>query len=195
MVINDKIEFTDLIGHHTFLYGETNTKKTYYTAKFVDFLLKINFVNPQEISILDFAPKLRYINNMKVGGRIQDYSSVSLKCKYVQFEGEVIPPRLISKNKIELFNNICHNFKITSRLLETFREDPTKVLIINDISIYLHLGNKESLLDIIYRAKTFFGNSYYGKSINSEFSPLLSILEKKRVEFLIKNIENSILMK
>ncbi|MFX0027516.1 MAG: hypothetical protein ACFE8M_14035 [Candidatus Hermodarchaeota archaeon] len=195
MVINDKIEFTDLIGHQTFLYGEIDTKKTYYTAKFVDFLLKINLVNPQEISILDFAPKLRYINNLKVGGQIQDYSSESLKCNYIQFEGEIIPPRLSSKNKKELFNNLCHNFKITSGLLKKFREAPTKVLIINDISIYLHLGNKANLLDIIRRAKTFFGNSYYGKSIKSKFFSLLSILEKKRVEYLIKNIENSVLMK
>jgi hypothetical protein len=43
----------------------------------------------------------------------------------------------------------------------------------------------------INKSSTFFGNAYYGSSINSEFSKLLSVKEKNKVEFLIKNIENS----
>ncbi|MFX1256638.1 MAG: hypothetical protein ACFFAN_02175, partial [Promethearchaeota archaeon] len=69
MKFNDGLDFNDFIGHHTILYGETNTKKTYYTAKFVQFLLQVKKVDPKNISILDFAPKLFKMYNLKIGGK------------------------------------------------------------------------------------------------------------------------------
>ena len=71
--------FKDYVGHHTLLYGETNTKKTFYTAKFVQFLVESDY-DPLKISILDFAPKMTTINNLKIGGRIIDFYEDSKKC-------------------------------------------------------------------------------------------------------------------
>ena len=180
-----------LIGKKTLIYGETNTGKTHYTAKFVQFLLQFEKYEPKEISILDFAPKLTYFDNLKIGGRIHDYYENSKKCNYINFEGEIIPPRLKAQSKNELFNNICHNFKRVFEILEKYNNKPTKVLIINDISIYLHLGHNKYLFNTIDKSDTFFGNTYYGSSIVSNFSKLLSIKEKSRVETLIKKVKNS----
>lgn len=191
MKLINYLNFDECIGRSTLLYGETDTKKTLYTAKFVQFLLESKKINPQEISILDFAPKLAFFKNLKIGGRIQDYYNESIKCKNFIFEGEIIPPRLKAKSKSELYKNICSNYKITSKILNNFKENPTDFLIINDISIYLHLGSKRYILETIFRVNTFFGNSYYGTSIKSKFPTLLSINEKKKVNFLIKNIKNS----
>lgn len=187
----NNIDFQKFFGQYTLIYGETNTQKTYLTAKFVKFLLESKKINPQEISILDFAPKLAFFKDLKIGGRIQDYYNKSIKCKNFIFEGEIIPPRLKAKSKSELYKNICSNYKITSKILNNFKENPTDFLIINDISIYLHLGSKRYILETIFRVNTFFGNSYYGTSIKSKFPTLLSINEKKKVNFLIKNIKNS----
>lgn len=191
MKLINYLNFDECIGHSTLLHGETDTKKTLYTAKFVKFLLESKKINPQEISILDFAPKLAFFKDLKIGGRIQDYYNKSIKCKNFIFEGEIIPPRLKAKSKSELYKNICSNYKITSKILNNFKENPTDFLIINDISIYLHLGSKRYILETILRVNTFFGNSYYGTSIKSKFPTLLSINEKKKVNFLIKNIKNS----
>ncbi len=191
MKLINYLNFDECIGRSTLLYGETDTKKTLYTAKFVKFLLESKKINPQEISILDFAPKLAFFKNLKIGGRIQDYYNESIKCKNFIFEGEIIPPRLKSKSKSELYKNICSNYEIISKILKKFKENPTDFLIINDISIYLHLGSKRYILETIFKVNTFFGNSYYGTSIKSKFPTLLSINEKKKVNFLIKNIKNS----
>ncbi len=180
-----------LIGKKTLIYGETNTGKTLHTAKFVQFLLEFKKFDPKEISILDFAPKLTCFDNLKVGGRIHDYYENSTRCNYINFEGEIIPPRLKAKNKNEVYINICHNFKKVNKILEIYNTNPTEVLIINDISIYLHLGPNKYLFNTINKSDTFFGNTYYGSSIVSNFSKLLSIKEKSRVETLIKNVENS----
>ncbi|MFX0103988.1 MAG: hypothetical protein ACFE75_00665 [Candidatus Hodarchaeota archaeon] len=191
MIFNDKIRFTDLIRHHTFLYGETNTKKTYYTAKFVQFLTESRHFNPKEISILDFAPKLSVIKNVKIGGKIKDFYENSIICNNLYFEGEITPPRLNARNRKELYENACKNYRKTYKLLKFFNSSPTKVLIINDISIYLHIGNKNLLLKAIENSNTFFGNSYYGSSIKSDCNTLFSLREKRLVDYLIKKIEFS----
>ncbi len=190
MKFNRDLNFGNLIGQKTLIYGETNTGKTLYTANFVQFLLESKNIDPKEVSILDFAPKLTYFNDLKIGGRVQDYFENSVKCNNIKLIGEIIPPRLNAKNKNEMYSNICHNFHKIYEIIEIYNSNPTPVLIINDISLYLHLGSNKYLINTINKSNTFFGNSYYGTSIVRKFSNLLSIKEKKRVEFLIKNVDN-----
>jgi len=190
MKFNRDLNFGNLIGQKTLIYGETNTGKTLYTANFVQFLLESKNIDPKEISILDFAPKLTYFNDLKIGGRVQDYFENSVKCNNIKFIGDIIPPRLNAKNKNEMYSNICHNFHKIYEIIEIYNSSPTPVLIINDISLYFHMGGEKLLINTINKSNTFFGNSYYGTSIVRKFSNLLSIKEKKRVEFLIKNVDN-----
>ena len=178
-------------NHHTLLYGETNTNKTYQTSKFVQFLLESKEVPPKNISILDFAPNLMTIKKIKIGGKIQDFYENSMTSKNILFKGEIIPPRLKSSNKTELYQNACENFKKTSEILHLFKKDPTPILIINDISIYLHIGNIKLLLEAINKSNTFFGNSYYGSSIKRDYATLFSLREKRQVDYLIKKVEKS----
>jgi hypothetical protein len=186
-----KPRYHEFIGNSTLLYGETDTKKTLNTSEFVKFLLEIKKINPKEISILDFAPKLEIINNLKIGGKVVDYYDGASKCNNILIKGKIIPPRLNANNKKELYMNACNNYKETSTILEVFNANPTEILIINDISIYLHLGSKKYLLETILKSKTFYGNSYYGGSINQNFTKLFSLREKSKVRYLIKHIELS----
>ena len=133
MNLHNNIDYSSLIDHHTLLYGEINTKKTYYTAKFIQFLIESKPIDPKEISILDFAPPQCIIKNVKIGGKIKDFYKDSVKCNNFSFEGEIIPPRLNAKNIKELYENACKNYKITFKILNLFNENPTSILIINDI--------------------------------------------------------------
>ncbi len=191
MLFQNNFNFNNCIEHNTLLYGETNTKKTYFTAKFVQFLIESKKFDPKEICLLDFAPPLNTINNVKIGGKIKDFYKYSSKCNNISFKGEIIPPRLNAKNKKELYENACKNYKRTFKILKVFNDAPTSVLIINDISIYLHIGNTKLLLKTIKKANTFFGNSYYGSSLKRNFATLFSSREKRLVEYLIKKVEFS----
>jgi hypothetical protein len=191
MKLHDKLDFNSLVGLHTIIYGETNTGKTFYTAKFIQYLIEIKGFNPKEITILDFAPKLAYIKNLKIGGRIYDYYENSVKCNNIDFEGEIIPPRLNAKDKSDLFKIICLNFKKIYEILKIYNKNPTPVLIINDVSLYSHLGANQYLINTINKSNTFFGNAYYGDSIRNKFSKLLSIREKGRIDSLVRNIDQS----
>lgn len=191
MRYNPSLNFGNYIGQYTFLYGEANTKKTYYTARFIQFLIETKQISPKEISILDFAPPINVIKNIRIGGKIKDFYQNSVICNNIYFEGDIIPPRLNARNKKELYENACKNYKKTFKILKFFNDNPTKILIINDISIYLHIGNKNLLLKAINKSNTFFGNSYYGSSIKSDFATLFSLREKRIVEYFIKKIEYS----
>jgi len=186
-----KLDFDDLINHSTIIYGETNTYKTHQTAEFVKFLLESKNIAPKDISILDFAPSLITIKNLKVGGKIQDFYKQSDTCNNIIFKGEIIPPRLKSSNKKELFGFAQENFKKTSEILKIFDENPTKILIINDISIYLHIGGMKLLLNAINKSKTFFGNAYFGSSIKRGYATLFSLQERRKVKSLVKKVEQS----
>ncbi|MFX1313459.1 MAG: hypothetical protein ACFFHD_12710 [Promethearchaeota archaeon] len=191
MVYLKNTNFENFINHRTLLYGETDTEKTFYTAKFVQFLVETERTNLKEISILDFAPNLKIVKNLKIGGKIEDFYKESLSCNNIRFDGEIIPPRLNAQNKAELYENACKNFQKTEKLLKIFNKNPTSILIINDISIYLHIGSVKSLLESISKSDTFFGNTYYGSSIKSDFSTLFSLREKRLVKYLIKKIDFS----
>lgn len=195
MMFHEDLDFNRFIGYSTILYGETNTKKTYYTAKFVQFLIKSKNVNPKDITILDFAPKLSIINELKIGGKIEDFYDKSKECNNLSFEGEIIPPRLNANNKKELYENALENYDKTHKTLKKFNENPTPFLIINDISIYLHLGNKKYILETIKKVNTFFGNSYYGSSIKRNFATFFSIKEKRSVRNLLKRVDNAFITK
>ncbi|MFW9824778.1 MAG: hypothetical protein ACFFE4_17685 [Candidatus Thorarchaeota archaeon] len=187
----EDLDFNELIGKYTILYGNTNTDKTNLTAKFIQFLLESKKALPKEISILDFAPKLMLLEDLKIGGKIKDFYDKSIRCRNITFKGEIIPPRLNSNNKIEMYKNAYKNFKKTLHILNCFNNEPTKILIINDISIYLHMGNLKLLLRAINKSNTFFGNSYYGSSIKKDFATLFSRREKWQVDNLIKELEKS----
>ena len=187
-----KLDFIKALEHHTLLYGETNTGKTLITAEFVKYLIETTKINPNKITILDFAPQFKFFKNFKIGGRLIDFYEKSNICNYLALKKDIIPPRLNAQNKKELYENICQNYEITSEILLKYFQNPTPFLIINDMSIYLHLGNKRTLFEIIQKSNTFLGNTYYGDSIKSKIPSLLSIIERKRVEFLIKNIEYSL---
>ena len=191
MKFHDDLNFEDFIGSHTILYGETDTKKTYYTSKFVQYLIETKEMDPQEISILDFAPQLRVLMGLKIGGKIEDFYPQCIKCNNILFKGDIIPPRLRATNKQELFQYALMNYEKTHGILEKFNENPTTILIINDISIYLHHGDKNYLLETIQKSNTFFGNSYYGTSIKRNFATFLSLKEKRSVKYLVKRLDKA----
>jgi hypothetical protein len=191
MLSQNNFNFENCVGYHTLLYGETDTQKTYLTAKFVQFLIETKRVNPREISILDFAPNLNIIKNVKIGGKIVDFYKDSIICNNLYFKGDIIPPRLNARNRKELYENACKNYIKTYGTLKKFKENSTKILIINDISIYLHIGNKKLLTDSIKKSNTFFGNSYFGTTIKSDFAVQFSLREKRLVEYLIRKMDYS----
>ncbi len=189
MKFSEDVVFEELLGHRTLLFGELNTKKTYHTAKFVQFLLEAKKISPKEISILDFAPERQTTSIGKIGGKIENFYENTKRCNVIPINGKILPPRLTATNLKELDFIASANFKLLNDALNSFEQNITSFLLINDLSMYLHIGSKMRIWNVIKKSSTFFGNSYYGESINKDFAKKFSLREKKRVNFLIKRVD------
>jgi len=185
------IDYQDYIGNHTLIYGDINKGKTQYTANFVRFLVESGF-NPKEITILDFSPNLVKIKDLKVGGKLVDYYKKCESCNFIELKGVIIPPRLTARTKKEIKLIAYRNYIKTSEALDEYIKAPTEILIINDISIYLHRGNPKKILYAMKKANTFFGNSYFGTSIKRKYIFFFDYKEKRRVKYLIKKMNRII---
>ena len=181
------------MGHSTLIYGDIDTGKTLITAEFIKFLLMEKEIAPQNITILDFAPELHYLNDKKIGGKIVDFYENSINCNYLALKGKIEPPRLNAKSKKDLLNIANYNYQLTLEIIQKFNKIPTEILIINDLSIFLHKGDIKTILKAKNNAATFLANSYYGLSIKNPYSKQFDDYERNVIESILKNVDFSYL--
>jgi len=83
--------------------------------------------------------------------------------------GRIYAPRLLSRGDCgKAWMYARENAVETSRLLESYLEDPAPVLVVNDLSIHLHAGDPGLLEDAIQASTVFVGNSYWGEVLKDE---------------------------
>jgi len=63
-------------------------------------------------------------------------------------------------------------------LLYEYIQNPTEVLLINDVTLYLQAGKLETILKCIKLTKTFLATAYYGKKLVEDFGSGISMREK-----------------
>jgi len=176
-----------LLGKRTLIIGEVGSGKTALTARIVlDF---ISMGLGSEITIIDMAPE----KVSDIGGKLTDYLSSKCLESVRYFSVEIIPPRLTSRNEEEALEYAIRNFKMLKPLLEKYLSNPTRILVINDLSIYSHAGPFEDVDACIMEAETFLANSYFGKKINGKF-PKIGFRERKFIIDLLKFMDNVIVM-
>jgi len=177
-----------LLGKRTLIIGEVRSGKTVLTARIV-----LNFVSMglgSEITIIEMAPE----KVSDVGGKLTDYLCSKCLENVRYLSAEIIPPRLTSRNEEEALKYAIRNFKILKPLLEKYLSNPTRILVINDLSIYSHAGPFEDIDACIMEAETFLANSYFGKKINGKF-PKIGLRERRFIIDLLKFMDNVIVMK
>ena len=174
------VEPISLLGRNTLIIGEVGSGKTRLTAKIIDSWLRHGLGD--SITVLDFAP--RYGG---VGRGLDEYIDVG-SIRYLT-SNSFKAPRLSARDRDELEKYVENNYLLATKLIEKYVGDPTPILVINDLSIYLHKGNPSILSRVIREARTFLGNSYYGSSISSGFSAELDMIERRRVEELFPVVD------
>jgi hypothetical protein len=186
-----------LLNQHTLIIGEAGTGKTLFTAFFLAKLLEQRTYPLQSITILDFGPPKVLIDNKWIGGRIEDYIALLSpefpKINAILQQIVVLPengrlkvraPRISSHSMDEIFQLCLENYQITSRALLYYLNEPTPVLIINDVSIYLHLGGIHLLLAAIKKSKTALINGYAGNILLNDHESGISARESSIMRLL-----------
>ncbi|RLG60136.1 hypothetical protein DRN86_03170, partial [Candidatus Geothermarchaeota archaeon] len=157
-----KLKAGDLLNKRTLIIGGLKSGKTRLLAKVIKDLIKL--IPKDEITVIDMAP-----NRIgKIGGKLIDYIDLS-GIRYLSPE-RVYAPRTIGRNSEEVLRYAEENKKVIKTILDNFKHNPSKVLIVNDLTLYLHAGDLADLMECIKLAETFLGTAYYGDEFDDKGS-------------------------
>lgn len=108
------------------------------------------------IAVLDLAPERTF----GLGGKL-DLPSRQERINY--FSPLIIPPRLTGRSEEEIWQIAKQNFRKIEENLRSIEEQAWSLLVINDVTIYLHHGTAEILMEKIKKAETLLLNGYFGR--------------------------------
>ncbi len=159
------------------IVGESGSGKTRLTSRMANALALI--AGPGRVTALDFAPDYLGVGRpLKVDERL---------VKVVRPSG-VKAPRLMSKGDCSMAWRLAReNADILRLAIEQYLLEPTPVLVINDVSLYLHSGDPEILYDAIDSSTIFVANSYMGSALRDECG--IWRVERLRVEELSRRMD------
>jgi hypothetical protein len=157
-------------GLRTLITGDVNTGKTSYLQLL---LLKCRGRGP--LVVLDMAPeKVR-----GVGGKMRVPSAPDIH----YFTTVIRPPRLSAEDEDKTQRIAADNAEIIEKnLFKKAASINGYALIINDVSLYLQMGNLDRLLEIMEKYPTVVMNGYMGNTFKDS---TLTRRERKNMEELI----------
>lgn len=171
------VRFKELIGKRTIIKGEAGSGKTRVTEQLVNEALTI--FPPSKITIIDLAPPRIFIGSSTIGGHM----NVPLSVNYLKPE-KIYAPRIEGKTKEEVLEFAKRNAESIEKIFSIFKLSPSPILFINDVTIYLHAGSLERLLEVINLSETFICNAYEGKRLSDDKGSGISEREKSMLRKL-----------
>ena len=172
-----KLKGKEILGKKVLIVGETGSGKTRQAAKlFTEFM---TLINPEKITIIDLAPR----RAGEIGGKITDYLKIPSEVKYLSPKN-VYAPRFAGKSPEQILRYAELNRENMEPLLKEFMRNATEVLVLNDVTLYLHLGELENVLKCVRLADTVLVTAYYGSKLANDLRTGISPREKKLTEKL-----------
>jgi len=175
----------DIIGKRVLILGEVGSGKTLLASKLLKELMTI--IDPREITIIDMAP--RRIG--KVGGKISDYVDSIDKARYLSPK-KVYAPRLAGTSRQQVLEYAELNRRAVEPLLAEFSRSPTKVLILNDVTLYLHAGRLGRIIGCMRLAETFLATAYRGSRLAEDHGSGITNRERRLVEAMAIRMDRTI---
>ncbi|MEM3608517.1 MAG: hypothetical protein QW238_06595 [Candidatus Bathyarchaeia archaeon] len=182
----------DLIRRKTLILGEVGSGKTRLTAEILREATKT--LNGREVTAIDMAPPSLLLGHLKVGGRLHEYTLATGNVRYLWDPG-IKPPRLSSRTPGEVLEAVRRNKAAIDAMLDEYLRNPSRVLIVNDVSIYLQAEPFTRLLKALEAADTVVANGYYGRAISVSFDAGVSEVERRGMQLLMRNMDRLIHLK
>ena len=172
-----QLKSKEIRGKKVLILGETGSGKTRLAVKLLQELIML--VNSKKITVIDFAPQ----RVGEIGGKITDYLKMPSEVKYLSPKN-VYTPRLAGKSPEQVLRYAELNMKNMEPLLNKFIRNVTEVLVLNDVTLYLHSGELETVLKCVKLVKTFLATAYYGSKLANDLGTGISSRERKLTDEL-----------
>ncbi len=168
-----------LLGWRTLILGETGSGKSVLLFRILSSLAKS--CDTKEITLIDMAPS----RSWGVGGKLSEIGRIPEGVRY-HTSWDVTPPRLVGRTAEEVLSLALKNRALLEPLVLNYLAEPTPVLMINDASIYAHVGDPGPLLKALGLAKTWIVTAYSGERLAEDKGASVTLAEKRFVNSLIE---------
>lgn len=172
-----QLEGRNIVGKRVLILGEVGSGKTLLASNLLKELMTL--YNPEEITVIDLAPQ----RMGEVGGKLSDYVDSIDKVRFLSPE-RVYTPRLTGTSREQVLKYAELNRRLMEPLFMGFVQRTTKILILNDITLYLHAGKLETILKCMRLAETFLATAYYGSRLAEDRRSGISVREKQIIKRL-----------
>jgi len=168
--------FERFIGKKTLIVGEVGSGKTLLLSRFLDQLVRSGLKD--RVTVIEMAP-----NMGGVGGTVENYTRNVACVKYLK-PWRIIPPRTMGRNREEVIRYARLNMLALKPLIEEYLRNPTEILLINDLTIYLHAGEVEDIIQLINISKTFTATAYEGEKLADDKGSGITDRERRSLDRL-----------
>jgi len=172
----------DLVGRRTLIVGDVGAGKTRLTRRLLEEALELGL---DGVTVIDMAPRAVDIDGVPVGGVLVNVDASGIR--YLQTD-DIKTPRLSARTSEGLLQLADHNREKVERLLEAFDTEPSSILFINDVSIYLQRGSLDRLWETLLKADTVVANGYVGERLKDDLGTGLSRDERRRMDELASRV-------
>jgi len=164
------MNFEEFLGKRVLICGEVGVGKTRLLTSFLRFLIERGLKD--EVTVIDLAPEYG-----DVGRSIESYYPGVRSLRYLR-PSRVYPPRLLGRDAYEVLHYAEMNLIEARKLLEDYTRSPTRILLINDLTIYLHAGDLDDILRLLNLCETFAATAYEGASLKDDKGSGVTAREK-----------------
>lgn len=182
-----RLKLDDVLGKKVLIVGEAGTGKTILLVRLLEEANVRGLSN--EMTLIDLAPK----RIGEFGGRVTDYLH-QLGNTRLLVPAKVFAPRLSGKTREEVLLLAEKNREVIEPLLKELINKPTRMLFINDLTIYLHAGEPELLEKCIEVSETFVGTAYYGTKLQDDKGSGITFRERMLTERMMKKVDDVIFL-
>jgi len=178
------IKFEKLLGKKTLIVGEIGSGKTTLLGNFLDYLVENGLAGA--VTLIEMAPGYG-----EIGRRVEEYTDKVNDIRYLR-PRKIFPPRLLGRSIEEILDYAKRNYQELKELFMEFEKNPTEILLINDLTIFLHAGAPEEVIALMGPCKTFAATAYEGAKLADDKGSGITFRERKALSVLKKHVDQVI---
>ncbi len=171
------------------IVGDLSSKKTSLLSQLL--LNAIDLGYDKKITLIEMCPNKTDYKNIKLASRVNEYVSDFFNINYLT-PRTIYWPRIRGNNSKDVIKYSIINSRNLNICLNEFKDKPTRILLINDLNFYLHMGTLAYLLKIISKSSTFIGTCFRSKFPYNDYNTGISRRERRLIDKLTLKMDNVI---